>query len=91
MQVPIFRAKDRDSDKMVEGYYFDYPLATEQKNADGTSPIVQGGISNCIITYQPSASGLGFINEPVACTIDMTTLEFVKFVDVPCKTDTIII
>ena len=84
MQVPMFRAKDRDSDKIVEGFYFNYPITKNPNESD-----ILNNVAHCIITYQDGM--MGIINEPIACTIDMTTLEFVKFVDVPCKTDAIII
>lgn len=78
MKVPYFKAKDKDSDKIVEGFYFEYPVID-----DGDTNSI------CIITHQKSA--MGFINEPWACSIDPTTLEFVKYVDVPCDTPKIIL
>jgi hypothetical protein len=36
-----------------------------------------------IFTYKEGM--MGIINEPIACSIDITTLEFVKFIDIPCK------
>ena len=95
MQVPVFRAKDRDSNEMVEGFYCEYPVTNVNVNSDGVvnadanSPIIQSNVAHCLLTYKPGMMGL--INEPVGCTIDLATLEFVKFVEVPCKTNSIII
>lgn len=84
MQVPVFRAKDKDSDKIVEGFYFNYPVVKNPSEND-----ILTNVAHCIITYQDGM--MGMINEPIACSIDMGTLEFVKFVDVPCNTSQIII
>lgn len=84
MQVPYFRAKDKDSDKIVEGFYFNYPVVKNPSESD-----ILTNVAHCIITYQDGM--MSMINEPIACSIDMGTLEFVKFVDVPCKTSQIII
>jgi hypothetical protein len=85
MQVPMFRAKDKDSDKVVEGFYFNYPVTN---NATEESAIL-ANTAHCIITHQVGMMGL--INEPIACSIDMGTLEFVRFVDVPVTNDKIVI
>lgn len=84
MQVPIFRAKDKDSDKIVEGFYCNYPLVKNPQSEQILTNVVHS-----IFTYQDGM--MGMVNEPIACSIDMTTLEFVKFVDVPCKTEQIIL
>ena len=76
MKVPYFRAKDRDSDTIVEGFYCSYPLMKTQ-----TDPLVPNEVHS-IFTYKDGM--MGMINEPVACSIDITTLEFVKWVEVPC-------
>lgn len=79
MKVPIFRAKDKDSDKMVEGFYFNYPITDSANDIDINS------YAHCIITYQKGL--MGIINEPIACSIELESLEFVKFVDVPVRED----
>lgn len=85
MQVPMFRAKDKDSDKIVEGFYFNYPVIN---NVTEESKLLTN-MAHCIISYQ--AGMMGLINEPIACTVDMGTLEFVKFVDVPVVNDKVVI
>lgn len=92
MQVPVFRAKDVDSNEMVEGFYFEYPVTNG--SAPGVTdkpelPVLQSNLAHCLLTYKPGMMGL--INEPTGCTIDMTTLEFVKFIEVPCQAPQIII
>ena len=84
MQVPYFRAKDKDSDQIVEGFYCNYPMIKNPQNDQILTNVVHS-----IFTYKDGMMGL--INEPVACSIDPTTLEFIKFVDVPCKTEKIIV
>ncbi len=79
MRVPIFKAKDKDSDKIVEGFYFNFPVMGTDETA----------VSHNIITFQPSA--MGFVNEPMACSIDPTTLEYVRFYDIPVGNERIII
>ena len=85
MQVPVFRAKDVDSNEIVEGFYFEYPVTTNPM-AEST---IQTNIARCLLTYKPGMMGL--INEPTGCTIDLATLEFVRFIDVPCQTPQIIL
>ena len=92
MQVPVFRAKDVDSNDIVEGFYYEYPVTTNfapTVNEGGEFPVIQTNIAHCILTYKPGMMGL--VNEPTGCTIDVTTLEFVRFVEVPCKTNQIIL
>lgn len=84
MQVPYFRAKDKDSDTIVEGFYANFPVVKNPSESD-----ILANISHGLLTYRNGIMGL--INEPVFCTIDMTTLEFIKFVDVPCQTEKIIL
>lgn len=86
MKVPIFRAKDIDSNDIVEGFYSCYPRIAGN-NLD--NDVLMSNTCHCIITHMPSA--MGVINEPVGCNIDITTLEFVKFIDVPCKSNQIIL
>lgn len=80
MTIPFFKAKDRDSDKWVEGFYCEFPLTN-----DKTVP------QSCLFTYQPDNTMGGIVNKPVCCSIDMTTLEFIRFIEIPCKTPTTII
>ena len=86
MQIPIFRAKDRDSEQMVEGFYVEYPVANVPNNGD---IVTNTNIAHCIFTHKPGM--MGIINEPYVCTIDLATLEFVKFIDIPCKTGQIVL
>ena len=84
MQVPIFRAKDRDSNEYVEGFYVEYPITnTPQESAIDTN------IAHCIFVHKPGM--MGMINEPYVCSIEFATLEFVRYVDVPCSVGKIIL
>ena len=86
MQVPVFRAKDKDSGDIVEGFYFEYPVTNGQGpigSSDPNLPVLRLNTAHCLITYKPGMMGL--VNEPVGCTVDMTTLQFVRFVEVPCN------
>lgn len=87
MQVPIFRAKDADSGEYVEGFYVEYPVANSKKTDD--FEVKCSLINHCIFVYKPSV--LGIINEPYVCTIDIQTLEFVRFAEIPCKNAPVII
>lgn len=90
MQVPVFRAKDVDSKDIVEGFYFEYPVTNAGALGGQGSIITEAAnMAHCILTYKPGMMGL--INEPTGCTIDLSTLEFVKFIDIPCKTNQIIL
>ncbi len=84
MRVPIFRAKDKDSNEIVEGFYFEYPLVNSV-----TSGSINSNLCHSLITYKPGVMGL--INEPTGCTIDLSTMEFVKFIDIPCSNENIIL
>jgi hypothetical protein len=83
----MFRAKDSDSDKIVEGFYFNYPVVNNNNITEENA--ILANTAHCLITYQVGMMGL--INEPIACSIDMGTLEFVKFIDVPVTNDKITI
>ena len=82
MQIPIFRAKDKDSDQMVEGFYVEYPLTNTQGS-------IVTSMAQCIFTYKPGM--MGVVNDPYVCTIDVGTLEFVRYVDMPCSAGKIIL
>lgn len=95
MQVPVFRAKDLDSDKIVEGFYFEYPAVNNfmqgmmgMENAQSDVPVVSATMTHSLISYKPGM--MGIVNEPVGCTIDLSTLEFVRFVEIPCDNAPII-
>lgn len=79
MQIPIFRAKDADSNDIIEGFYCNYPMIRNPSEGQFLTNVVHS-----IFTYKEGM--MGMINEPIACSIDITTLEFVKFIDIPCKT-----
>lgn len=84
MQIPYFRAKDKDSDQMVEGFYVEYPITNTQQDT-----VIETNIAHCIFVHKPGM--MGMINEPYVCSIELGTLEFVKYVDVPCSTGQIIL
>lgn len=79
MTIPIFKAKDKDSDKWVEGYYCEFPLTKD------------GIPQPCILTYQPNKAMGGIVNSPICCSIDITTLEPIRFTEVVCKANNNII
>lgn len=84
MQVPIFRAKDRDSNEYVEGFYVEYPITNTPQES-----VIDTNIAHCIFVHKPGM--MGMINEPYVCSIDLGTLEFVKYIDVPCSAGQIIL
>lgn len=103
MKVPIFKAKDADSNDIVEGFYFNYPeFNNVTPTEEESSEVVTSNMKHCILTYKPmkleGAGGMmamftgqsdmtSPINEPVGCNIDMSTLEFVRFEEVSCIGD----
>ena len=84
MQIPIFKAKDKDSDEYVEGFYVEYPITNAPQSSS-----VETNIAHCIFVHKPGMMGL--INEPYVCSIDFGTLEFVKYIEVPCSAGKIIL
>ena len=55
MKVPIFRAKDADSNDIVEGFYFNYPEVNNimQTEEGENTEVVSSSIKHCILTYKP--------------------------------------
>lgn len=86
MKVPVFRAKDLDSNEYVEGFYCEYPVTSISPNISMSE---YSNVARCLLTYRPGM--MGIVNEPVGCTVDVTTMEFVKYVDIPCKGEPTII
>jgi hypothetical protein len=92
MKVPVFRAKDKDSDEIVEGFYFNYPQSSSEEEVNG---IVMTKIQHCLLTYRPvdpndlptlfESASATIINEPIGCNIDIKTLEFVRYEEVSCN------
>lgn len=77
MKVPVFRAKDRDSDRYYEGFYFAYPETTYCFSNDYANGKVK--LIHCIVTHRMTDWGLP--NQPVLVTIDIETLEQIGEVD----------
>lgn len=66
-----YRAKDKDSDRYFEGYYFEYPETTYCFESDPTPKMIP-----CLATYRMTDWGLP--NVPVMVTIDPETLEVLE-------------
>lgn len=81
MKIPYFKAKDKDSDRIVEGFYFEYPETTycfSNDYADCKCKLIP-----CIVTYRMSDWGLP--NVPQLVTIDINTLEQIGKVEIGQK------
>lgn len=78
MKVPIFKAKDIDSDKYYTGFYFSYPSTTYCITSDYLSGEKVKNI-HCLVSHTMTDWGLP--NRPILITIDNTTLEQVGYVD----------
>ncbi len=84
MRVPIFRAKDNDSDEYVEGFYVEYPPVNVPE-----ADVSVSSMARCIFVCKPGM--MGIINDPYVCSIDIGTLEFVRYIDIPCKNGQIVL
>lgn len=78
MKVPYFRAKDKDTGLVVEGFYFEYPATTYCFAEDYASfkvPLIP-----CIVSYRMIDWGLP--NQPILCNpIDKDSLELIGYID----------
>lgn len=81
MKVPYFRAKDKDSETIVEGFYFAYPKTTYCVDDYERYPVE---IVHCLCFDQMTDWGLP--NRPMVCTIDKNTLELTGYVDTDAET-----
>lgn len=81
MKVPYFRAKDKDSDRIVEGFYFEYPETTYCFSTDYATEKCK--LIPCIVTYRMSDWGLP--NVPQLATIDINTLEQIGEIEIGQK------
>lgn len=78
MLVPYFKAKDKDTDREVRGFYFEYPETTYCFSEDydnGKCKLIP-----CIVTYRMSDWGLP--NVPQLATIDKSTLEKIGEIEI---------
>lgn len=80
--IPIFKAKDEDSDQWVTGFYFAYPETTYCFTEDYERHPVK--IVHCITFHRMTDWSLP--NRPTVCNIDIDTLELVGWVDSKRKT-----
>lgn len=80
--IPIFKAKDEDSDLWVTGFYFAYPETTYCFTEDYERHPVK--IIHCIAFHRMTDWCLP--NRPSVCNIDISTLELVGWVDSKKKT-----
>lgn len=82
MRVPYFRAKDKDSNIVVEGFFFAYPKTTYCfEDAYKRHP---AELAYCICFNRMTDWGLP--NRPVCCTIDINTLELIGYVETGVET-----
>ena len=75
--IPYYRAKEKGSERYVEGFYFAYPETTYCFTEDYERHPVK--IIHCIVSHQMSDWGLP--NEIVCCQIDADTLEQIGWFD----------
>ena len=80
--IPIFKAKDENSDQWVTGFYFAYPETTYCFTEDYERHPVK--IIHCITFHRMTDWCLP--NIPTVCNIDIDTLELVGWVDSKRKT-----
>lgn len=76
MKVPIFKAKDKDSNSWVEGTYFAYPTTTFCFAED-----YQDGVPVVPMILFWAMTDWGLPNKPMFCTIDPDTLEQTGWID----------
>lgn len=78
MIVPYFKSIDLDTNKEVEGFYFEYPSTTFCVAEDYLDSKVK--LIPCLVTYRTTDWGLP--NQPVLISpIDRTKLERIGWVD----------
>lgn len=77
MKIPVFRAKDIDSDKYYTGFYFEYPETNFCFSEDYANGKVK--LKKCLSTYRTTDWGLP--NVPCVVTIDTSTLEQIGEID----------
>lgn len=77
MKIPYCRAKDKDSDRVIEGFYFSFPETTYCFTEDYERNPVK--TIHCICTY--SMTDWCLPNHPQLCTIDKSTLEVIGYYD----------
>ena len=76
MKIPYYKGIDKDTGKMVEGFYFEYPRTTYCFSSM-MHPIE---IIPCLVFWQPTDWGL--LNQPMLCqNIDKSTLELIGYID----------
>lgn len=81
MKLPYFKAKGKDSDRWIEGFYFEYPETTYCFSEDydrGTCKLIP-----CIVHHRMTDWNLP--NTPELCTIDINTLEQIGEVEIGHK------
>jgi hypothetical protein len=78
MKIPYFKAKDKDSDRIVEGFYFEYPETTYCFSND--YEIAKCKLIPCIVTHRMTDWGLP--NIPQLVTIDKSTLEKIGYIEI---------
>lgn len=78
MKIPYFKAKDKDSDRIVEGFYFEYPETTYCFSNDYERCGVK--LIPCLVTYRMTDWGLP--NIPQLATIDKSTLEKIGEIEI---------
>lgn len=79
MKIPYFKAVDLDTNKIIRGFYFEYPSTTYCFTEDYfREPKVK--LIPCIVFEEMTDWGLP--NKPMLCTnIDKSTLEQIGYID----------
>lgn len=78
MKIPYFKAKDKDNDKIIEGFYFEYPETTYCISNDYER--CKCKLIPCIVTYRMTDWGLP--NIPQFAIIDKSTLEKIGEIEI---------
>ena len=83
MKIPYYRAKEKETGKYIEGFYFEYPSTTYCFSEDYKKHPVE--LIPCIIFHRMSDWGLP--NRPMICnSIDKSTLEQIGWIDTDIET-----
>ena len=78
MKIPYVKAIDKDTNKEVKGFYFEYPSTTYCfSNEYNNCPVK---LIPCIVFHQMTDWSMP--NKPMLCTnIDKSTLELIGYID----------
>jgi hypothetical protein len=75
MRIPYYKAIDKETNREVEGFYFEYPETTYAFKSDGPIKVI-----SCLCSYRITDWGLP--NIPTLCnSIDKSTLKQIGWID----------